>query len=124
MGNLGWYQVMTTLAKKVGGPKKLFWIVFGGGAMAGGSITFGGMKIKKRISKVLEEKKKEEESAKVYEITDDGKSNEGLVFVKGDKFKVLEVDGDVALIEKIGDDNNPYVVALSFLKTISNFGKE
>ena len=24
MSNLGWYQVMTTLAKKVGGPRKLF----------------------------------------------------------------------------------------------------
>ena len=70
---------------------------------------------------MLEEKKKEEESAKIYEVMDDGKSNEGLAFAKEDKFKVLEVDGNIALIEKIGNANNPYVVALSFLKTISDY---
>lgn len=28
MSNLGWYQVMTTVAKKVGGPKNLFFFNF------------------------------------------------------------------------------------------------
>lgn len=121
MGNLGWYQVMTTSAKRVGGPVNLLGIILGFGAIAGGGAVMGGMAIKKRISKVLEEKKKEEESAKIYEVMDDGKSNEGLAFAKEDKFKVLEVDGNIALIEKIGNANNPYVVALSFLKTISDY---
>lgn len=121
MGNLGWYQVMTTLAKKTGGPLKLAALIFGGGALAGGGVIAGGMAIKNKVSKELEKKKKEEKSARVYEVTIDGKSNEGFAFAKEDKFKVLEVDGDVALIEKIGDDNNPYFVAVSFLKEISDY---
>lgn len=121
MGNLGWYQVMTTLAKKTGGPLKLAALIFGGGALAGGGAVAGGLAIKKKVTGELEKKKREEESARVYEVTTDGKSNEGLVFVKGDKFKVLEVDGDAALIEKIGDDNNPYFVAVSFLEKISDY---
>lgn len=31
MSNLGWYQVMTTAAKKVGGPPKFVSLNFGGG---------------------------------------------------------------------------------------------
>ena len=31
MGNLDWYQIMTTVAKKVGGPKVLFGLLTVGG---------------------------------------------------------------------------------------------
>ena len=31
MSNLGWYQVMTTAAKKVGGPRNLFLLTLGAG---------------------------------------------------------------------------------------------
>ena len=48
-------------------------------------------------------------------------SNENLVFKLGDKFKVLEFDGDAVLIEKIGDSNNPYVASSEFLGKISNY---
>ena len=41
MGNLGWYQLMTTVAKKVGGPKRLFALVLGGGAILGGGAVAG-----------------------------------------------------------------------------------
>lgn len=121
MGNLGWYQVMTILAKKVGGPLKLAGIICGGGAVVGGSVVMGCLAIKNKVSKELEKKKKEADSAMVYEVMNNGKSNEGLEFVKGDKVKVLEVDGDAALIEKIGNENNPYFVAASFLESISDY---
>lgn len=121
MGNLGWYQVMTTLAKKVGGPLKLAGIICGGGAVVGGGAVAGCLAIKNKVSKEFEKKKKEADSAIVYEVVNNGKSNEGLEFVKGDKVKVLEVDGDAAMIEKIGNENNPYFVAASFLESISDY---
>ena len=48
MGNLGWYQVMTTSAKRVGGPVNLLGIILGFGAIAGGGAVMGGMAIKKK----------------------------------------------------------------------------
>ena len=47
------------------------------------------------------------------------KSNEGLAFSVGDQYRILELDGDAALIEKIGDKNNPYFVSAKFLNSIS-----
>ena len=48
-------------------------------------------------------------------------SNEGLEFKIGDQFRVLESDKDAILIEKIGDNNNPYFVSAELLKNISDF---
>ena len=121
MGNLGWYQIVTTWSKKVGGPLKLLAIVFGGGTLFGGGTTLGIQKIKKAILKNLEEKRRSEESAVIYTVKCDGQSNEGLRFKEGEQFKVLETDGDAGLIEKIGDSNNPYFVSLKFLHSISNY---
>ena len=42
MGNLGWYQVMTKLAKKVGGPISLFAITATGGYLIGRTAEAGG----------------------------------------------------------------------------------
>lgn len=35
MSNLGWYQILTTLAKKVGGTKQLIGLLIGSGALLG-----------------------------------------------------------------------------------------
>ena len=121
MGNLGWYQIMTTMAKKVNGPKNLFLLVFGGGALAGGCAVASGGWFKRKIFVTLKDKKQKEEEATVYTINKAAKSNEGLQFSVGERFKVLEKDGDAGLIEKIDDDNSPYFVSLSFLSTISNY---
>ena len=43
------------------------------------------------------------------------------LFSVDDTFKVLEIDGDAALIEKIGDENNPYFVSGCFLESISDY---
>jgi hypothetical protein len=47
--------------------------------------------------------------------------SDGLVFKVGDKYRILDRDGDSILIEKFGDDNNPYFVSAEFLKKISEF---
>ncbi len=50
MSNLGWYQILTTMAKKVGGPKILIALLAGGGALLGGGAVAGGNAIKKEVS--------------------------------------------------------------------------
>lgn len=121
MGNLGWYQILTTVAKKMGGPKNLIGIIFGGGALFGGGAVLGGSAIKNGINKKLEKKKQEREIAAVHTINKDCTSKEGLLFTEGMRFKVLERDGDAALIEIINDDNNPYFISAKFLTSISDF---
>jgi hypothetical protein len=121
MSNLGWYQILTSTAKKVGGPKQLIGLIAGGGALLGGGAVAGGSVLKKKISSKLAKKRQEAEAAVLYTVYTEGKSNEGLLFKVGDTFKVLETDGDAGLIEKIGDENNPYFVSLKFLSTISDY---
>jgi hypothetical protein len=81
----------------------------------------GGVAIKNKVAKELDEKKREAAAAVVHTVTTEGQSNEGLDFKIGDQFKVLEVDGDAELIEKLGDNNNPYFVSAEFLKSISDY---
>lgn len=123
MSNLGLYQIMTTTAKKVGGPLQLFGIIAGGGVIIGGGAVAAGTAIKKKIDNKLEQKKLGEKKAIVYTIRQESVSNEGLLFRKGDKFKVLELDGDAALIEIMENVNNPYFVSAKFLSNISNYNK-
>lgn len=120
MGNLGWYQIMTSTAKKVGGPLKLGGLLVGVGILLGGGLVAGGSAIKKKVSNALVEKKKIAETAIIHTVLKEGISNEGLSFEVGDTFKILEVDGDAALIERIGDNNNPYFVSRRFLSSISD----
>lgn len=44
MGNLGWYQLLTTWAKKVGGPKQLMLLLAAGGYIIIRPVEAGGKK--------------------------------------------------------------------------------
>ncbi len=121
MSNLGGYQILTTLGKKVGGPWNLVGLFVGGGAIIGGCFVAGGHALKKKTDALSEKKRQEAEAAIIYTVNVEGRSNEGLLFTVGDTFRVLERDGDAGLIEKIGDKNNPYYVSLHFLTTISDY---
>lgn len=122
MSNLGGYQRLTTIAKKVGGPKNFVGIIAGLGIFAGAAIykvsEIGVNKIKKKMNK---KKLQETSNTIIYSVTAEGVSNEGVEFIIGDQFRVLETDKDAVLIEKIGDDNNPYFVSAGLLKNISNY---
>ena len=121
MGNLGWYQLLTTMAKKVGGPKLLIGMLVGGGALAGGGAVAGGNYLKKKVDSALEKKRQEAEATVEYTVNKEAKSNEGVLFKVGDVFKVLETDKNVGLVEKIGDEDSPYYVSLKFLSSISEY---
>ena len=120
MSNLGGYQRLTTIAKKVGGPTNLVLLIAGSGAVVykGGEILV--RKAIKNVNKLYAENSSEI-SSQIYIVNKQGVSNENLAFELGDRFKVLEFDGDAILIEKIGDSNNPYVVSSEFLEKISNY---
>lgn len=120
MSNLGLYQTMTTAAKKVGGPVNFLLLV---GTAGYGVFRLGEAGIKKLVKtvKVHAEHKKLEES-KQYVVHSTGESNEGLRFNVGDTYRVLEVDKDAVLIEKIGASDNPYFVSAELLRDISDFG--
>lgn len=64
---------------------------------------------------------KKVETAKIYNVTADGKGSKDLVLNSGDTYKILESDGESILIEKIGDSNNPYFVSADFLRTVSDY---
>ena len=118
MSNLGAYQWITTMSKKVGGPEKLIALI----AVGSISIYKGSeIAVKKLIKAIKKSKAKAEEKGPAYKVLIPAESNEGLKFNIGDEFYVLETDGNVLLIEKIGDLNNPYFVDIKLLNEISNY---
>lgn len=126
MSNLGDYQILTTFAKKVGGPKNLIGMTFLGGAAVG--IT--GYKCLKRITNKIREKIKSSENETIdkdeaiYTIHKDGVTNEGIELKIGDIFRVLESDNDAILVEIIGRENNPYFISRELLFDISDYMTE
>ncbi|MEG1884559.1 MAG: hypothetical protein RR224_12720 [Clostridia bacterium] len=82
MSNLGGYQTLTALAKKVGGPGKLVALIAGGGVLIGGIAVKGGeLVIKKAIAKNKEKNGASLEKNQIrYTVQQDGESNEGLEF--------------------------------------------
>ena len=124
VGNLGMYQLVTTWMKKFGGPKNFLSAVAGAGIVIGGTAVKGYQMIKKHFTDAIKQKHLEAAAAIVHTVNTEGVSNEGLMFHVGDQFKVLELDGDAALIEKIGDSHNPYFVSAKFLATISDYSPD
>lgn len=119
MSNLGWYQVITTWSKKMGGPLQLLGAVAVGGYVVIRTFEAGGKTVFKKVKKSLNSKDKVIIGSYVVNVA--GKSNEGVQFEVGDQFHVLEITGDIVLIEKIGDLNNPYFVSADLLRSISDF---
>ena len=48
------------------------------------------------------------------------KSDGELELQVGEQFKVLGIDGDWVLIEKLGDKDKPYFMSEEFLHTVSD----
>lgn len=123
MGNLGSYQWITTTSKKVGGPINLLLLA----GMAGAAVyKCGEMVVVKCVKAVKEHKVQKttvEEERTLHYVIRPGVSNEGLAFATGDRFRILEMDDDAVLIEKIGDENNPYFVSAELLRNISDYAE-
>jgi hypothetical protein len=125
MGNLGTYQLMTTIAKKVGGPAALLIATLGSGYILGRTTEAGGKKAFKAL--VAAFKKGSTPCAtkgQLFKVVSDGEDSSGLKLSAGDEYRVLECDSDAILIEVLSDPDNPYFVSSDFLTTISNFPAE
>lgn len=126
MSNLGAYQWITSASKKVGGPINLLLLTGTAGATAGIAIykacEFGVKKCAKAFKSHQATTDRKSESRNIlYSVIKPGVSNEGIEFSVGGQYRVLETDGDSVLIEKIGDQNNPYFVSAEFLSSISGY---
>ena len=117
MGNLGAYQAMTSMAKKVGGPIALGAITFVSGYVVIRPAEAGAKKVARAI------KKRSAPCAtngRVFRATSDG-DDSGLKISVGDEYQVMECDGDAILIEVLGDPGSPYFVSSEFLRSVSDF---
>ena len=115
--NLGDYQRLVVLAKKVGGPRKLLALVSGISVLAWQSGKTGYEYLKQ---KRMKNATSHETTSAVFVVTSPG-SCAGLSLNPGDQFRVLESHNDAILIERLGDDKNPYMVSSSFLGSVSNY---
>ena len=118
MSNLGMYQIFTTIAKKVGGPAVLTGILMASGYVVLRSVEAGG----KQVIKLVKEKvNKPTEIITIYSFVVSGVGDNNLKFGENDKFIVAATHGDVVLIEKQNDNNNPYFVSLAWLMKVSSY---
>jgi len=133
MSNLGGYQVITTLIKRVGGPENAMKLAAAAGGLllvAGGAAHAGMQKatpaLKKKAEQLFEKWRSRAGSVdrlagSVYTVTATAESDQGVSFAIGDTFRVLERDADAVLIELIGNDENPWVIFADLLAEISDF---
>lgn len=116
MGNLGWYQRITSWSKSLGGPQNLLLLT----AIGGYGVVRGFEAIGKKAVKSVKKKNSISEN-RTYKVITQVENNEGLKFNFDDEFRVLQTDGDAVLIEKIGDKNSPYFVDRKLLSNISDY---
>lgn len=133
MSNLGGYQVITTLIKSVGGPEnaKKLAVAAGGALFVAGGATYAGIQkatpvVKKQAVQLLAKwgsraESTDELAGSVFTVTSAAESDQGVSFDIGDTFRVLERDTDAVLIELIGNEDNPWVIAADLLAEISDF---
>ena len=116
MGNLGMYQIITTISKKMGGPINFLLVVAVGGYITGRTVEWAGKGIVKAMTEA-------EKDRRIYTVKSSyiiaGNEEKYCELRPGDQYKILARDGDAVLIEKIGDKNNPYYVSKSFLENIT-----
>lgn len=120
MGNLGLYQLMTTLSKKVGGPGKLLLLVALGGYTVVRSVEASG----KKVYTLVKDKRKlksKKNNPKIFVFIKNGMGENDLSFSEGDRFFILATHDVAVLIEIENDDNNPYFVTDEWLREVSDY---
>ncbi len=119
MSNLGQYQWITTVAKKVGGPIALLGLTAVGGWVVGRGGEAGGKGVANAVRRFKE--KNSSQSSTIYEVTAEADCGGGLTLRVGNQFKVLKRIDDVVQIEVLDDENNPYFASAELLMKVSDF---
>ena len=113
VGNLGWYQLATSLSKKVGGPQYLASMLVGLGVAIGHGST--------RLYDYIQKKITEVKNSETYLFNEDTKVLDNLDVKAGTEFKVLDRDKDAVLVYIDGIENNPYFISYALLKDKTNY---
>ena len=123
MSNLKLYQWMTTTAKKVGGAGAFMALIgVGGYVILRSTEVVLTSALKSKLEQYRSRRESRSDTVPTYEVDVDVKIEDiDLELHKGDKYRILESDDSAIMIEVIGDENNPYVVHVDFLRAISNF---
>ena len=122
MGNLGSYQTMVTLAKKVGGPGRLALIIAASGGLLGYGVKPGCEAVWRRVRPSHQVKGGGlQECQEHLTVTSDADCGAGLSLHVGDEIRVLERDGDALLVKIVGNNDNPHVVSAEVLRRASDF---
>lgn len=125
MSNLGGYQKIIEVVKAFGGPKRATAIVGSAVAVVGYGALRGveaGAKKGVAASRAALKKRKTPCPVKgqLFEVTSDGESDRLTLHV-GDEFRVLGSDQDAIIVELLGARENPHVVSIAFLASVSGF---
>lgn len=125
VGNLGDYQRIVELIKKVGGPTaaKAYAAVVAAGLMAAGGFAHKGYQAAAPGVKDWWASRQQGHDVPgvSYVVTTAAIDDQGLVLDVGDEFRVLTSDRDAVMIEVLGRDDNPWMVSARFLARISDF---
>ena len=125
MSNLGDYQRIVELIKKVGGPAaaKRYAVLGAAGLVAIGGLAHKGVQTAgPLVRNWLDSLKRPDElSGASYVVRSAGTDEQGLELAVGDLLRVLERDDDAVLIEVVGRDDNPWVVSAKLLEQVSDF---
>ena len=99
MSNLGDYQIMTTIAKRMGGPKQCFAIISFGSFVVGSLLTLYGVPAFKRLKESI--KKRFSEKNTQILITGDGHILSEAFFPRGEEnLTVIRKQGTIIIIDK------------------------
>lgn len=118
MGNLGAYQTMTALAKRVGGPKVLAVLTAAGGYAA---LRPAEAAVKRAVGSLRKRNVPCPTRDLTFRATSPGEDGAGLEIRVGDEYRVLECDGDAVLVEVAGRADNPHMTSGAFLASISGY---
>lgn len=118
------YQLITTIASKIGGPRILALAVAGTGALLYKSGEIGvkfTVKKAKEVKKKIDARAEAASESRIFNVTADAQAGGGLTLRAGDEFRVLARDDDAILIEGLGDAKRPYYVSGELLASVSDF---
>lgn len=122
MSNLGMYQRIVVLSKRLGGPLRFIFILAFGGYIVGKGVEITAKKAVELIKRHKSEKEDSLDSTKTFTVCKTVEiDDEGHELSRGTHFNVLERDKDAVLIKIIGDNNNPYLLSEVMLLSISDY---
>lgn len=118
--NLGWYKILTTSAKKVGGPLPLVGCILLAGYAGGRAVEFAADKIISRVKKNSADNDAFD-CDMIYTVNTTSQFEDEVSFSEGDCFRIVAKDNDALIIEIIGAERNPYLVSEEWLLAVSNY---